>query len=974
MKTTILSILMLFLIFPLFGQLDNEDLQRFNYGRNKSDSLVHSLEDLLIGRSQEERQTIEVLKDEMLYIDDQREIRNMFEIFGLNDKKIDSTFYEDFVKMTSYYMREYIGDQPHLDFDSNKVYLEVLTRKINNPPAPARVSSITQAIMNSDFLWQMDGYGLMYNFAETDLYYIPEISRFMGQIKFDEKDSLFPIAYIDTVFKASIVNKIQMIHDPEVRYRSYILFMENMATNNLARDLFETGSLVSEYIVNDYSISKEFKVQALIAISKIVATNRDRISCNLAMTNYGRLYALIDSDSQLRTNGVKRMELQMLNSLGKLYPRKSRFVIEGDRILRELLDSDKLVYSEQAYFENNLLLAEILVNQLKSRRDIDFRYSEEDFLYYELITQWRILNIMYEFKKFEKQHNQLPKEYHSRLLQILFDFHAIRNDRDGIILSLLSSLKSQKADATHLYTLLWVLPDLILQAGEVEESKKWAKTLDGYLIDFLFEGITDEQVHEHINDRINRPPYKFIEGDKEFWLSASSDFIINSYIALTNMWNNVPANYKMLLKETAHDYYEFESFFVENEAYKKAYVFGRLARLIRGNESDGEIFNDMISSRTLAYAGTSREILNREISVAQKKVENLNARIQNLIDALIKKENELVRKNRLIGQKDARLFQQDSIISLKDSEIVGVQEELAGLQREKKRLLKEQENLLADNKKIIDENGTLEEQEKELQASLNFSYFLIGILAFLLAIIALLFMRSVRRKKAIEKQKAIIEEQKILVEREKDRVVQEQKRTKALQLSIGQITHLCKDGVDNLLSRFFDVHDPVKFEKGKQALGSLVDSFQRFRENQSKFSQSIKDELALADVVCQFQNPGFSHKFAPSKLSTIKNRFSLSHREVPIYTLVNLMSNVIRHSELNDDLSVSIREDITNGLSTLVVESHADIIPSQPNKESTGLDYVESMVELLVEERVGEFTHGITPDGNGYQTLLPINS
>ncbi|GAB5417052.1 MAG: hypothetical protein Crog4KO_19180 [Crocinitomicaceae bacterium] len=922
----------------------------------QDDSLVCSFEDYLGAASSDERNNFENIygdKTSFIYfLDKETEVRRMLELFG---DTLYTPYYDSviFPRSLSQYLDRYIGNYSW-DFDQWEPTIvsvqNILNTKINTTPF------VTEQAWSSPSMYlEYDGFMSTMNYPDKSPYYNPIIDSFL--IASDGFGSLF------VQERDNILNQITVFPSwDQNRYQSYLLFLYNMLSKKASiTDILTVANKLTDDITRSDQ-DDVFKAEILVSANKILtATNENTVS-NLVAKNFGYVYSYLSNDRD-KFNNVRLMEIEFLNHLGSAFPFRN---LIGEESLNIFRDIHWEVDPRPTPLVFHLSLAEIAINELYSLDEI---YDYETLKNTEINTLWRLVILLEEIERREQIGEMIPTYIYDRTFDVISFYVNLQNDPKKLVNYLLRSLERQKISTQKLNVTLSSLSLLIWSSEQNENGKAWLNIFEAPILSQLELDMLSsigESSAKNFGDRNDQEKQQTVMAmDNLVQYLSQLIHNKNSVDELNEIFSGLRAS--GVGKKQSEALLAIGEFCFRQKEYEKAYIFNLVGENTKHEDFDVYVYGNYLKGRNTSESTTTKRRLqnqNYQLGKTNQSLKNSNLELAGQISKQEEKLKTLQSQKEQLEQDTEKL---ESDLHLKEALIAKNESEI--------RNQKYEIRLLEDRRTELQQKyGT----EKSLRESvvLRNTWLWIGViilLFFLLGIIILLY-RSVKRRKVLKENNIIIAQQKALVEEEKNKVEQEQRKTKALQLSIGQITHLCKDGVDNLLRTYFQSKNPDLLAKGKKALNALVDSFQLFHENKDKFTQSLKDEIALADIVCQFQNPEFSKEFAPSKLSIIRNRFFLANREVPIYTVVNLMSNVIRHSQLNDELEVIIeKKELENG-STLVIKSQATLLNRSSGRPSTGTQYICSMVDLLVDGRKNEFTHGPLPDGSGYQALLPINS
>lgn len=956
MKTTIVCILLGMFSYSSIAQNRNTIHAKFNVNSisESSDSLIFYFEDYLGRENASTRKRFESMYGEesskLYFLNREKEVRKMLELFGDTVYSEDFKFKHGIDHPLSHALRRYIdswvGDYSR-DFYEWTPYIERhQARKdssINSYPY-----ILSQLWDNRSMRLQSNGYIYRINIPKEDGNYIPELHEYMMDI--DSNGNIYVADLDHIIYKIRSVPPSEQYH-----YLAYVDLLYNLTATNQnwrnvpAHQILQIATEVSNKVV-DLKLHPKITEDVLLAVNKLLITNVDVSYHQLIAQNFGNLYSLL-VDNEDKFNLVRLMEIEYLNRLAGLFPYQNLINLESFRIFEELLSETGL---------NDLPIEFLLAAAEFNKNDLIIRLKHlepEESGFVQMMFSWRIVLIIEEIREKEISGEFIPEYVYERLSEILLNYYALYNNTDQIINLHLHNLKDQKVTSQYLEYALKMLTQALWLSEQNVNSEKWIACFPSENFTALQRELVSGMnldIVEPFSSRSDEHKEAFIQFFESWLLFYPDEEKFDILKEIQSFY--IPTSAEA--KKQGEELHEAASYCYRKQKYQLAYLLEKVADQYIRNEEDLSVLANFVQTRNTNEFKSSKRKLEQEkaelesekqnlslvIEHLSSEVDNQRQRLRNLQDENLALEKERDTLNEDIAQKEQDILAKETLLLAKDS------------------VLQQRENEIAEAE---DRKRELEADYGDLQTVTNqLQFTLIGI-GMLFIVVVIFWIRSIRQRK-------LIEEQKTLVEIEKDNVVQEQKKTKALQLSIGQMTHLCKDGVNHLLSKFFNSNDPIKLEQGKQALEALGHAFQKFRENKEIFTQSIREEIAFSDTICQFQNPGFSMKYAPSKLA-IYNRLTLSNRKVPIYTLVNLMSNVIRHSKLNDDLSVRITEINEHNKPALIVESRADLLPSDPNKEKTGMQYVESMIELTVDGRSSDFTHGVSPDGQGYRSVLPVN-
>lgn len=949
MKTAIQTIIMVFLLFPVFGQDRNPHLDDVTFYRDLKRPLSIYYEDLLPQMTEEQENAINTYASDFIeYVDDRREIRNMIELYLSFGVEPDSVFLQnDINEITTRYLNG-LSSKNHLDFDSNLIYIEALQKKLES--STTRIPSLNQ-LWVLDNKWQHRDEQKLYNYEHTQQYYIEDIAFDVSCIEFDRTNSYRSRPYLDSNYRNYIISQIEYIPDPYWRYKNYILFLENLTGHYLSEDAVAIATIISGAIIQEDVIDDSFKIDALLAITKVVTSIEEPLCHSLIMTNYGRLLALAKNNYPQKSKFVERLQVQMLNKLAFDYPRKSRFVFEADELLDQFdSEREKSVYTEEEYLFDNLLRAELLVAELKSHLDNDV-YFLQGIEHVDILARWRLTNTVYEFEKFEQKYGNLPRFFHDRLFTTLVRYHSIYRNKEALLNTLLKALKEQKANAETIDYAIASIPDLLISLGYPNESNLWAKSLHGYALEYLILGeqSNNNSIYDEVSGYLFRSPSQFIEGDEEYWLSNNSDSITDTYIDLINNWNQVPVELKRVIKSESRYYFEFESFFVKNEQYKKAYVFGLVGKLARGSEDDTEIFSDMITKRNDAYSETRNKILEKKNSQLHVQSQRLSQQVSFLDQLVSEKQIAINIKNEEIAQKDTQLKERDSLLSSLENQIVKKELEFNTLEVQNQDLQNKKDELIKDNKRIEKKYGTLDEQRKLLESSHQFKNVLLTILVvFLVALVISLIYANNNRIKA--QQSALL----LLIEKQK--VEHEKNIAEGLKQSINQIGHLCEKGITNIINHFFRFTADEKIVSGRQLLGNLSSTFRTFRNNRNQITNTIENEVSFAIDLLFSQKPQFCVGKSKDDLLSMIEFEMVKYEIVPIYTVVNVISNFFKHTVLDDNNRLVISATTEDGYRVIFLRCYAEIDPKSGETQE-GTDYCSFMIRTVYGGDENVFKH-----------------
>lgn len=136
-----------------------------------------------------------------------------------------------------------------------------------------------------------------------------------------------------------------------------------------------------------------------------------------------------------------------------------------------------------------------------------------------------------------------------------------------------------------------------------------------------------------------------------------------------------------------------------------------------------------------------------------------------------------------------------------------------------------------------------------------------------------------------------------------------EKRTlEGLSLSIGQIGHLAKNMVSEIHNEYFIEPTQYEIDQGKQALKRLRNIFQNFEENGNLTFQSVKNEIDFAIDFVMIQNRAFCEGKRRDDILMLINGRSNIERSVPLYTITNIIDNAFKHSRLDENFFIEIKE------------------------------------------------------------------
>jgi hypothetical protein len=215
--------------------------------------------------------------------------------------------------------------------------------------------------------------------------------------------------------------------------------------------------------------------------------------------------------------------------------------------------------------------------------------------------------------------------------------------------------------------------------------------------------------------------------------------------------------------------------------------------------------------------------------------------------------------------------------------------------------------------------------------------------------------------------------------KQKSQELENQKRTlEAISLSIGQIGHLAKNAVSQIRNTYFLSPTQHEIDMGKKALKRLRNVFQKFEENGSKTKQTIEEEILFAADLILIQNREFGEQKTKQdifdRILCENSNLVYAKINVPLYTVVNILDNSFKHSDLSNDIQVRINGvkdvNVPNGYKNgrlLMIECSSKTLENEnPIGDGSGTEYVTEMLKNYSNWEYAHYVKGQTTT-NGYR-------
>lgn len=895
----------------------------------KEDSLIYSFDDYYKNHSYAERELFEkTLVNKLFYLDQKSEIQNMIELFGKDFyKEIPSYSFSE--KLDTYISSSVPNYSKGIEFWKSK--LDTLNQVLNAKNTDPYITN--QLWNNSNYMLELNGKALRYNFDNSSTYYIPSISSYEIHVDTNNVYSLYPT-------QEDIFSEIMEISDPVSRYTSHVLFLYNLYGDNLYPTIFQLAPKISDDLSDDLSISEEFKADMLLAISKILAATREETMSWCILKNYGRLYGLLEHKDRNKYNIVKSMEVQLMNYMSMVFPRKNQFNSESYRCLKELVNDQ---VKGHVNIDFNVSLCEILIQQMFGRSDRDFDFSSQDSTYFLFIAQWRIVNTLYEISTAENNNIPIPRYIYDRMFAVTSRYYWFLGRQKSIVNNILQELNLFRCSPENLDVNIRFVPDILWVYDDPKNAMKWKKHIGE------FTNVQPEIDEEFgFMKRINKPFKQLSEKDKAAFLSTDFDTIISIYEQFLELKPSELIGHFENLPNVGNEFLLISSYLAKNESYKGAYVFERIGSILNNHELDLSVYSNVTLQRNQAKSS----LVLRNLEFQKLQLESRNDWIE---QQLFQREKELEKINLELSSKNALLIDKEIEAAYLDSQIIRQDSILKLTKQETILSQKKLDSIQGDYLEIERLNIELENSNQELSSAVRARNI---VLLFLVLTLGAVFFFERRSRY----QATIAKNQALLLQKEKD-------TSEALRRSIGQVGHLCRSGISNILTTYLRFSEDKNAKKAKSSFTFLSNTFEMFRSNRNVLLNRIEDEVTFAVRVEFFQHPEFCEgKTEDDILNMISYTENVGNTLVPIYTVANVVRNFFQHSVLSDNNKMIISiEDLPESTK---ISLDCDAKPRQGKGTGDGMNYIEFMIKSVFG---GENVLSHYPkQKTGYKTILNL--
>jgi len=923
MRTTIIMLILLGSISSIYSQTNP---------KTQPDSLVHSFEDYFGNASSEERRNFEeAFADFVFHIDKKSEIRNMIEIFGRDVYQYTSD-HQLFSNILDKYITSTI-DTFALGFELWEPKLDELELNLDKLDEEPYVTD--QLWENPSYMVQSSGEFFAYNWSPTSPNFIGSIAGF--DVYLDSTDNY----YIEPNQEV-ILSKIEEIGNPYNRYEGYVMFLYNLYGYDVYNVLFKIADDISDKITNDFSVRSEFKADMLLAINKILAATESEETERSIMKNFGRLHGILEGMDDHKLKIVRGMEVQFLNSLAIEYPRRNRFTHEAYYALKELIIESR---GSLPIVEYNLSLSQIVVQQMFGRMDRDYYFNSSDSIKFQIVSQWRLVNTLYEIEKAFSRGEGITKYNYSRKALIIGQYLSYQNNSEKLIHHILGELESMETYPENIDAMIQFIPDLMIQFSNKQNVLKWKDYLGGFM-----NPVNEMIMNNEIDISMNVPFSQMTEMEKSYYLSPEFDSLLTLYVEILEMDDHeIYKFYNETLPIKGKALLDMSRFYLQNENYKGAYIFERIGVIINNYEHDESSFLNLTFQRDKAHSEmiVAKEENQKKKLLFEKKT--LEKKIESQEQKMVQLNNDLGQKNEQLKQKEDDLKSINKEIQLKEIELSDLSDDFIELNEAKDSIQNLNQELKVANSELRDANLSLERLSQWL-------LFFIIILLMSFGLITYLWRKTLKDKQ--------------LVENQKEQIKKERDTAEGLRMSIGQFGHIFRSGIATVVKTFLVDSKEKNISRARESFSFLTTAFERFRLNRGSVKNRIEDEVSFAVDVLFFREPLFCQNKTKDEILEMIDYANVKNELVPIYTIVNIVNNFFDHSVLNikNRLKITVKEYNKNYRE---INAHCKAKPRQSHGTKEGMQYIEFMIKSVYGGTMVLRHHPI--EDNEYETIMYLN-